>query len=174
MVQGKKFQALRYVAEGQDHFLELEVASSSILPGNESGFKEWIGRGSRHDNGHGQPSGVRGGVELAGSATMGLPGPQPGESWLKDRTRQPSLGGRAGSGQRLGAIRRRPSSSSSASRLGQSGSISARFSREKRSGRRFTYKNEGELGIRVRVIQSPTLDRSGPQLLRCRVQRSRR
>ena len=33
---------------------ELEVASSSILPGNESGFEEWIGRGSRHDNGHGQ------------------------------------------------------------------------------------------------------------------------
>ena len=130
VTRGQKYQALSYVAEGQDHFLNWKWPPVESYRVANLEFKEGSHEVVVMVQAVVRPPGF-GNRSIGRSGNDGSSVRTPGKSLLKDRSWRLFSGARDRDRQILVWIRRRPSKSSGGSELESAGFISARFCRGK-------------------------------------------
>ena len=74
VTRGQKHQALGYVAEGHDHFLNWNLPPVQVLPAGEAGARAGVSGSGGHDARRRSTAQLRGSGQFAGPAKMGLAG----------------------------------------------------------------------------------------------------
>ena len=131
VTRGQKYQALRYVAEGQDHFLNWKWSPVESYRVANLELKEWISRSGGDGAGRRPSARLREPGQLAGPATMGFPGGHLGDPCRRIEFCGSFRGKEPETGRFQSGSDGRPSKSSGNSGLESGGFISARFCREK-------------------------------------------